>query len=160
MMMPIPRGRLLFDTSAYIRFFHQNAPSWLAIRRSRFERTILTAVVAAELYAGTRSTEEKQAVDELCLAHRSLGSFSSPSAELWLEAGVLLGRYARIYGNLRMADHFRDVLIVLEAANNGATLMTANARDFRRWQKLLRSTGRNLRMFDLNNRDSSPPGPE
>lgn len=152
-MTPIPRGLLVFDTSAYIRFFHQNAASWLATRRGRFEQTILTAVVAAELYAGTRSAEEKQAVDELCLAHRSLGNFSSPSAELWLEAGVLLGRYARIYGSLRMADHFRDVLIALEASNNGATLMTENARDFRRWQKLLRSTGRNLRVFDLSKQE-------
>ena len=148
-MTLIPRGPLLFDTSAYIRFFHHNGWPWLATRRERFERTILTAVVAAELYAGTRSAEEKQAVDELCLAHRSLGNLSSPSAELWLEAGVLLGRYERIYGRLRMADHFRDVLIALEAAEHHATLITENASDFLRWQRLFRSAGKGLAVFDL-----------
>jgi predicted nucleic acid-binding protein len=44
---------------------------------------------------------------------------------------------------------FRDILIALEAAKNAATLVTENARDFLRWQKLLRPTGRDLRLFDL-----------
>jgi hypothetical protein len=48
-----------------------------------------------------------------------------------------------------MVDHLRDILIALEAAKNGATLVTENARDFLRWQKLLRSTGRDLRLCDL-----------
>src|SRR5256886_11119795 len=41
-----------------------------------FQRTILTAVVAAELYAGTHDHREKRALDELCKAHRALGHFS------------------------------------------------------------------------------------
>ncbi len=148
-MTAIPRGPLLFDTSAYIRFFREGAYAWLAEDPGLFKRSILTVVVAAELFAGARSVEEKQALDDLCLAHRSLGSLSSPPAESWIVAGVLLGRYARVYGQLRMADHFRDVLIALEAARHRATLMTENTLDFLRWRRLLRSSGENLKISDL-----------
>ena len=48
-----------------------------------------------------------------------------------------------------MADHFRDVLIALEAAEHHATLITENASDFLRWQKLFRSAGKGLAVFDL-----------
>ena len=68
--------------------------------------------------------------------------------EVWLEAGRMLGRYARLYGSVRMADHFRDGLIALEAAKQRATLVTENARDFSRWKMLLRATGRALVVLD------------
>ncbi|HEV2348746.1 MAG TPA: hypothetical protein VG028_02765 [Terriglobia bacterium] len=48
-----------------------------------------------------------------------------------------------------MAGHIRDALIALEAANNAASIVTENARDFHRWQKLLRATGQSLMVFDV-----------
>jgi hypothetical protein len=54
-----------------------------------------------------------------------------------------------VLSTTKMVNHFRDILIALEAAKNGAILVTENARDFLRCQKLLRSTGRDLRLFDL-----------
>lgn len=148
-MSRIPLGPVLFDSSAYIRFFREGAYPWLASDGELFQRTILSAVVAAELYAGTRSPEEKVQLDRLCLAHEALGNFSSPIRESWLQAGLMMGRYARRYGSLRAADHFRDVLIALEAVENAATLMTENARDFLRWQRLLLASGKRLKMVDL-----------
>jgi predicted nucleic acid-binding protein len=99
-MSRIPRGPVLFDASVYIRFIREGAYPWLGSDGQLFQRTILTAVVAAELYAGTRSAEEKVQLDSLCLAHGTLGNFSSPKRESWLEAGQMMGRYARRYGSL------------------------------------------------------------
>jgi predicted nucleic acid-binding protein len=145
----IPVGPVLFDSSAYIRQIRQQAYPWLSQDRKLFQRTVLSVVVASELYAGTRSAEDKRALDGLCDAHGALGNLSCPGEELWLQAGTLLCRYARLHGELQLTDHFRDVLIALEAVKKGATLITENARDFHRWRGLLRSAGQRLRVFDL-----------
>lgn len=102
-----------------------------------------------ELYAGARSREEKDDLNALCQWHGRLGRLCSPGASAWLEAGQMLGRYTRVYGRHRMAGHIRDALIALEAANNAASIVTENARDFHRWQKLLRATGQSLMVFDV-----------
>jgi predicted nucleic acid-binding protein len=148
-MKAIPGGLVLFDTSAYIRLVRQEAYPWLAQDRKLFQRTVLSAVVAAELYAGSRSPGDKVALDALCGAHLALGKLSYPAQDSWLQAGVLLRRYSRLHGEIRFTDHFRDILIALEAIRNGATLITENTRDFLRWRRLLRAAGQRLRLFDL-----------
>jgi predicted nucleic acid-binding protein len=80
-MTGLPAGLLLFDTSIYIRHTRSEKFQWLDDSRL-FRRTLLTAVVASELYAGTRSLSDKRDLDDLCLGHRNLGHFSSPSAEM------------------------------------------------------------------------------
>jgi predicted nucleic acid-binding protein len=112
-MRPLPGGPVLFDTSAYIRQIRENAYPWLAQDVKLFRRTVLSAVVAAELYAGTQSVEDKRALDDLCGAHRALGKLSCPAQDTWLQAGTLLCRYARLHREFRLTDHFRDVLIAL-----------------------------------------------
>ena len=154
-MSELPRGLLLFDTSAYIGQIRYGRYPWLASDRSIFERTVMTAVVAAELGAGCRSREDRAALASLCRAHAALGRLSFPSLENWTMAGDLLQRYARGFGTLRFADHFRDVLIALEALRHNATLVTENVADFRRWQKLLRSSGQSLRILDLRSLHAS-----
>jgi predicted nucleic acid-binding protein len=134
--MPLPGGLLLFDTGIYIRFARGEGYAWLDQDAGVFERSILTAVVAAELYAGTRDQQEKRALDALCRAHDHLGHFSLPSASAWRDAGVLLGRAKRLYGEMDFVHHFRDGLIALEAVRAGATLVTENSGDFSRWRSL------------------------
>src|SRR5262245_22539506 len=68
-MSALPPGLLLFDTGIYIRFIRGENYPWLGTEAQIFQRTILTAVVASELYAGTRSKAEKRAMDELCRSH-------------------------------------------------------------------------------------------
>jgi predicted nucleic acid-binding protein len=148
-MIRLPHGKLIFDTSVYIRHIREQSYRWMEDDDAVIRRLLLTVVVAAELYAGARSVDEKGHLDALCQWHQRLGTLCFPSALAWLEAGQMLGRYARVYGDLQMVNHFRDLLIALEAERNGATLVTENTRDFLRWQKLLRSTGRDLRLFDL-----------
>ena len=91
-MIPLPTGPLLFDTGIYIRFSRGEDYPWLGEDPQVFQRTILTAVVAAELYAGTRDHREKRTLDELCRAHHALGHFSSPPAAAWIDTGILLRR--------------------------------------------------------------------
>jgi len=54
-MSSLPAGLLLFDTGIYIRFSRGGKYLWLGEDARIFQRTILIAVVVAELYAGTHS---------------------------------------------------------------------------------------------------------
>jgi hypothetical protein len=79
-MSSLVAGLLLFDTGIYIQFSRGEKCLWLGEDARIFQHTILRAVVAAELYAGTHSQQEKRALDELCRAHRALGQ--KPSERL------------------------------------------------------------------------------
>jgi predicted nucleic acid-binding protein len=147
-MSSLPAGLLLFDTGIYIRFSRGEDYRWLGEDDRVFQRTILTTVVAAELYAGTRDRREKQVLDELCRAHGALGHFSSPPALVWVDTGILVRRARSAFGQLDFARHFRDVLIALEAVRAGATLVTENVTDFARWKSLLASARRTLKLFN------------
>jgi predicted nucleic acid-binding protein len=147
-MSALPVGPLLFDTGIYIRFSRGESYVWLGDDTRVFHRTILTAVVAAELYAGTHSVSEKRLLDELCQAHRALGHFSAPSAAGWTEAGILLRRARSVFGKMDYAHHFRDLLIAVEAVGAGATLVTENVGDFARWKSLFASARKSLKLFD------------
>ncbi len=149
-MIRLPAGPLLFDTGIYIRFSRGEKYLWLGEDARVFQRTILTAVVAAELYAGTHDHREKRALDELCRAHVALGHFSFPSAAAWIDAGILLRRARSALGQMDFVRHFRDLLIALEAVRAGATLVTENARDFARWKSLLASTRKTLKLFNAS----------
>src|SRR5215472_12550784 len=120
-MISLPPGPLLFDTGIYIRFSRGENYLWLGEDAPVFQRTILTAVVAAELYAGTHNHREKRALDELCQAHGALGHFSSPSAIAWIDTGSLLRRARDVFGQMDFARHFRDLLIAIQAGQAGAT---------------------------------------
>lgn len=150
-MIALPAGPLLFDTSIYIRFSRGEGYHWLGKDAQVFQRTILTAVVAAELYAGTHDHREKRALDELCRAHRALGHFSSPPAAAWVDAGILLRRARDVLGKMDFVRHFRDLLIAVEAARAGATLVTENVGDFARWRSLLASAKKTLKLFKPSN---------
>jgi len=153
-MSSLPGGPLLFDTGIYIRFSRGEGYAWLDQNPRLLARTVLTSVVAAELYAGTRGHREKRALDELCRAHDSLGHFSSPPGASWIDAGILLRRARTVVGEIDFAHHFRDLLIALEAARAGATLITENVRDFARWQSLLGSTSKTLKLFNPSEPDA------
>ena len=146
-MIPLPAGPLLFDTGIYIRFTRGEDYFWLGEDTGIFQRTILTSVVATELYAGTHDRREKRTLDELCRAHDALGHFSSPPADEWIETGILLRRARSAFGQMDFAHHFRDLLIAVEAARAKATLVTENARDFVRWRTLFASSRKTLKLF-------------
>jgi predicted nucleic acid-binding protein len=147
-MNALPDGPLLLDTGIYIRSARGEDYHWLTEDDQIFVRTILSAVVAAELYAGTREHREKRILDDLCRAHHALGHFSAPPASAWIESGILLRRARSTFGQMDFAHHFRDVLIAEEAVRAGATLVTENLKDFERWRGLLGARKKRLRLFD------------
>src|SRR5258708_6900096 len=146
-MTALPAGPLLFDTGIYIRFSRGENYLWLVEDARVFQLTILTALVAAELYAGTRDHLQQRVLDELCRPLRALVHFSSPPGAHGIDAGIPLRRGRTALGKMNFVRHFRDLLIALEAVQAGATLVTENARDFARWKSLLNSTGKTLKLF-------------
>ncbi len=147
-MNAFPNGLLLLDTGIYIRSGRGEDYHWLTEDDQIFVRTILTTVVAAELYAGTRDHREKNVLDELCRAYDALGHLSSPPASAWIDSGILLRRARNTFGQMHFAHHFRDVLIAEEAVRVGATLVTENVKDFERWKGLLAARRKRLKVFD------------
>jgi predicted nucleic acid-binding protein len=147
-MNALPNGPLLLDTGIYIRSARGEDYDWLTEDDQVFIRTILSTVVAAELYAGTRDHREKHVLDELCRAYHALGHLSTPPASAWINSGILLRRAWNTFGRMHFAHHFRDVLIAEEAVRAGATLVTENVKDFERWKALLAAGRRTLKLFD------------
>ncbi len=137
-VVPLPAGPLVFDTGIYIRFSRRESFLWLGEDTRVFQRAILTAVVAAELYAGTRDHRGK----------RAQGHFSSPNAAAWIDTGILLRRARRAFGRMDFVHQFRDLLIAMDAVRTGATLATENLGDFERWKSLLASARKTLNLFE------------
>ncbi len=56
----------------------------------------------------------------------------APSAQIWAEAGVLAGICARVRGYRppQSQDGLHDALILLQARDVGAAVLTANVEDF------------------------------
>lgn len=101
----------------------------------------LSSVVACELYAGTRSSDERQLLDRLVRGAARGQRLLVPSSDEWAAAGSLIARRIRLHGFLRPRDHLADVLIVVSAARLGGDIMTANRRHFEDWTGLARRAG-------------------
>jgi predicted nucleic acid-binding protein len=100
----------------------------------------LSSVVAHELYAGTRSAQDKRDLDQLIRDMDRAQRTVSPSFADWCQAAVLLRRYDRQRGHLDPSArrrHAWDVLILLCAAQIGARVLTDNRDDFLRWNAML-----------------------
>jgi predicted nucleic acid-binding protein len=121
-MIPLPAGLLLFDTGIYIRLSRGEDYLWLGEDARVFKRTILTAVVAAELYAGTRDHRQKRVLDELCQAHRALGHFSPPPAAAWIDTGILLRRARSAFGQMDFVRHLGMISASKQEATRAGNL--------------------------------------
>jgi predicted nucleic acid-binding protein len=121
-MIPLLAGLLLFDTGIYIRLSRGEDYLWLGEDARVFKRTILTAVVAAELYAGTRDHRQKRVLDELCQAHRALGHFSPPPAAAWIDTGILLRRARSAFGQMDFVRHLGMISASKQEATRAGNL--------------------------------------
>lgn len=101
----------------------------------------LSAVVACELYAGTRSAQERQLLARLVGGARNADRLLVPSADEWTRAGTLIARRVRLHGPMRPRDHLADVLILVSAARVAGEVLTANRRHFEPWADLARRAG-------------------
>jgi hypothetical protein len=106
-----------------------------------FQRTILTAVVAAGLYAGTRSQQDKRALDELCQAYHV------PRAPHGLTPPFCCAAPKHFRAN-GLCQPFSRSIDCIGSNTAGATLVTENSRDFARWNSLLVSARKALKLFN------------
>ena len=124
----------LLDTSIYITALRIGDEAVLALRRLKSQLTLwLSAVVLAELYAGT-SDLDRWTIERLERQFERLGRILVPTVNDWSQAGKALSRLTRehdydLIGRQRMIN---DALIAMSAARVGMTVITANERDFAR----------------------------
>ena len=137
------------DTTVFIDLIRQ--PGKLAGFLDTVEKgqIFLSAVVAAELYAGTRSRAEALLVDEIVDSFVGIERLLTPTWGEWAIAGRLIGRRARLYGDLRLRDHLADILIVVSAARIKGEVASANQEHMWTWIQLARRSG-----FDVTVADS------
>jgi len=120
----------------------RNPGAWPAFQQAVASgRVWLSAVVVAELYAGTRSREDGLLVDRIVAAMRRVERLLTPTVSDWARAGRLMARRVRLHGEVRPRDHLADVLIVLSSARLQGFVVTANVRHIGAWVDLARAAG-------------------
>ena len=144
---------VLFDTSIYIPYLRGEAYTALIEGAVRTGQIRLSSVVLAELYAGTRSAQDKRDLDVALRAYQSLGFLAVPTAEDWARAGQGVRRYRSLYGDIASRAHLNDVLILLSGARVRAEVVTENAKPFLRWASLLRRMGAPVRVREVRRED-------
>jgi predicted nucleic acid-binding protein len=129
------------DTSALLDAVRR-PDRWPALRRSLQSGHVwLSAVVVAELYAGTRSADDALFLDRIVAAMQRVGRMLIPTEADWARAGRLIARRIRLQGELRPRDHLADVLILVSAARLNGAVITANLRHFEAWGRLANAAG-------------------
>jgi predicted nucleic acid-binding protein len=125
---------VLFDSSIYILALRTGEDAALTLRRLAADAPVwLSSVVLEELYAGV-STRARHAVERLERDFHRAKRVLVPNLSDWTLTGKVLARLAAKYdseqiGRGRLTN---DALIAMSAGRLGITVITANARDFRK----------------------------
>ncbi len=123
----------LFDSSVYIDAMRRGDDAVLELRRFSAAPLWLSAVVVEELYAGASGSAYQQ-IERLEHNFASSKRILVPNLSDWTQTGRVLARIAAKYhyekiGRGRLTN---DALIAISAGRLGATVITANQRDFAR----------------------------
>ena len=124
----------LLDSSVYISGLRRGNEAVLALRRWSVEAPLwLSAVVLEELYAGA-SGRVRHSLERMEREFDRMKRILVPNLGDWTEAGRVLARLAAKYGYEKIGQGrlANDALIAMSAARMGATVITANERDFAR----------------------------
>src|SRR4051812_7228092 len=96
----------------------------------------LSAVVASELRAGVRSPAEGARIDRHLLApFERRGRVFAPSYDAWKAAGAA---HALLRSSPPSRGFHNDLLLAVSCREHGITLVTRNAGDFERIQRVVR----------------------
>jgi predicted nucleic acid-binding protein len=119
----------VIDTSVYIGHWERGlyADRLDEVRKAFVVRH--AAVVLSELRRGARTREAVRTVARL---HRVASTIWEPTATDWWEAGRIIQTVgdAHDWDRSKRRDFQNDALIALTARSHGATVITANRRDF------------------------------
>ena len=125
---------ILFDSSIYISALRTGEDAALTLRRLAADAPVwLSSVVLEELYAGV-SPRARHAVERLERDFHRAKRILVPNLSDWTQTGKVLARLAAKYdyeqiGRGRLTN---DALIAMSAGRLGITVITTNARDFRK----------------------------
>lgn len=101
----------------------------------------LSVVVAQELRAGTRSPQDRRALERHVLdVFERAGRTIVPSAAAWQQSGDVLAEMARKDGLeiARVSKSFaNDILLAIACRDSGCVLVTGNTRDFGRIRRFV-----------------------
>jgi predicted nucleic acid-binding protein len=125
---------VLLDSSVYISGLRRGDEALLALRRWSVDAPVwLSAVVLEELYAGA-SGRVRHSLERMEREFDRMDRISVPNLGDWTETGRVLARVAAKYGYEKIGRGrlANDALVAMSAARMGATVITANARDFAR----------------------------
>lgn len=111
---------VLPDTDVLVDFLRGHAKA-VALISARSDRIILSAIVAAELYAGVKGAEEEAALD----AFVGLFKVVSVSPALARAGGLLRRDYAKSHG-----VGLADAIVAATAQAERAELLTLNVRHY------------------------------
>jgi predicted nucleic acid-binding protein len=120
--------RVLLDTNVYIDWLNLGAFEELLVGPGLVR--YLSAVVAMELRTGARTPASRRSVEKLIRAYAAGHRVVAPTAQLFVQAGAMLGALAQSGREIRRASLVNDVLIALSARSVGATVITKDASDF------------------------------
>lgn len=129
--------RYVLDTNLYIE---ANRDSRRAAELTRFvagtlPSLYLNAVVVQELFAGARTSADAQALeDDVIEPFERVGRLVTPSYRTFKRAGGVLADLVRdglVLGRTERG-FVNDLLLAISCLEHGCTLVTRNARDFRR----------------------------
>jgi len=124
----------VLDSSLYISSLRQGS-SEISLRVVTGEGHVwLSAVVLSELYAGARDRRAISHLEKMERDFQLARRLLVPNAGDWSHAGRVLASLTKRYdyeshGRARLLN---DALIAVSVGRTGATLITANARDFLR----------------------------
>jgi predicted nucleic acid-binding protein len=124
----------LFDSSVYISAMRRGDSAVLALRRFSVDAPLwLSAVVLEELYAGA-SGRVQRSLERMERDFDRVKRILVPTLGDWTQAGRVLAWLAARYGYEKIGQGrlANDALIAMSAARMGATVITANQRDFAR----------------------------
>lgn len=126
----------LLDTNLYIRALNEAAfgAALADFQRAHVESLWVSAVVVFEVTVGARDAEHAAAWERwLVRPFRTRERVLVPGDTTWritAEARRRLRSSKRYEGSLALASFQNDLLIAATCRERGATLITANARDF------------------------------
>jgi predicted nucleic acid-binding protein len=125
---------VLFDSSIYISALRTGEDATLTLRRIAADAPVwLSSVVLEELYAGMNAPA-RHVAERLERDFDRAKRILVPSLSDWTQTGKVLARLAAKYdyeqiGRGRLTN---DALIAMSAGRLGITVISTNARDFRK----------------------------
>jgi predicted nucleic acid-binding protein len=125
---------VLFDSSIYISALRTGEDAVLTLRRLAADAPVwLSSVVLEELYAGA-SARARHVVERLERDFDRAKRVLVPNLSDWTQTGKVLARVAAKcdYEQIGRGRLTNDALIAMSAGRLGITVITANARDFKK----------------------------